>query len=136
MGTRSTPESRRARDEFHKMLVQNHPKTFGGIDKWHHRLVPLKVGIHKDLIAAYPDIPWKTIRHFLNWYMWTPQYLKLTKIEGAPRIDLDGNTAGVVTPEQAKWSEQMLERYRDRWTARSQNAENGVWSHRRLGPTD
>lgn len=61
---------------------------------------PLKVGIHEDLAR---DEPWsnKLIRRALAHYVNLPRYVKALR-EGAPRIDLDGNSAGEVDATAAK----------------------------------
>lgn len=61
---------------------------------------PLKVGIHEDLARLEP---WsnKLIRRALAHYVNLPRYVKALR-EGAPRIDLDGNSAGVVDATAAQ----------------------------------
>lgn len=61
---------------------------------------PLKVGIHEDLARLEP---WsnKLIRRALAHYVNLPRYVKALR-EGAPRIDLDGNPAGVVDATAAQ----------------------------------
>lgn len=61
---------------------------------------PLKVGIHEDLARQEP---WsnKLIRRALAHYVNLPRYVKALR-EGAPRIDLDGNPAGVVDATAAQ----------------------------------
>jgi sRNA-binding protein len=112
-----------AMHEFHALLLENHPDTFGGREKPFQRLAPLKVGIREDLIAAYPDVPWPTIRHFICWYIYVPNYLKLIK-PGAARLDLSAKVVGEVTENEAKHALHLIERYRDRWTQRSRNAQD------------
>ncbi|SHM04811.1 ProQ/FINO family protein [Vreelandella subglaciescola] len=61
---------------------------------------PLKVGIHEDLARHEP---WsnKLIRRALAHYVNLPRYVKALR-EGAPRIDLDGISAGVVDATAAQ----------------------------------
>jgi ProP effector len=62
---------------------------------------PLKIGIARDLVAAAPDIKPGEIGRALADYTRGPTYL-LAMIEGAERIDLAGQAAGVVTAAQAE----------------------------------
>lgn len=61
---------------------------------------PLKVGIHQDLARQEP---WsnRLIRRALAHYVNLPRYVKALR-EGAERIDLDGNPAGVVDATAAQ----------------------------------
>ncbi|KPQ25531.1 MAG: Activator of osmoprotectant transporter ProP [Halomonas sp. HL-48] len=82
----------------HALLAQwyqRYPKAFF---KGHTQ--PLKVGIHHDLAACEP---WsgKLIRRALANYVNLPRYIKSVR-EGAKRIDLEGNEAGVVDAEAAR----------------------------------
>lgn len=82
----------------HALLAQwyqRYPKAFF---KGHTQ--PLKVGIHHDLAACEP---WsgKLIRRALANYVNLPRYIKSVR-EGATRIDLEGNEAGVVDAEAAR----------------------------------
>ncbi|MGM0855806.1 MAG: ProQ/FINO family protein [Pseudomonadota bacterium] len=82
----------------HALLAQwyqRYPKAFF---KGHTQ--PLKVGIHHDLAAREP---WsgKLIRRALANYVNLPRYIKSVR-EGATRIDLEGNEAGVVDAEAAR----------------------------------
>jgi ProP effector len=58
--------------------------------------VPLKVGIRKDVYAAAPDLDRHDVVNALNGYCNSEAY-KAVLVEGATRIDLNGDTAGVVT---------------------------------------
>ncbi|WP_245748341.1 ProQ/FINO family protein [Vreelandella subterranea] len=82
----------------HALLAQwytRYPKAFF---KGHTQ--PLKVGIHHDLAEREP---WsgKLIRRALANYVNLPRYIKSVR-EGATRIDLEGNEAGVVDAEAAR----------------------------------
>lgn len=63
---------------------------------------PLKIGIHKDLLAngreMMPGLSCRLIRAGLRDYVSGPTYLR-NMLAGAERIDLDGNPAGVVTED-------------------------------------
>ncbi|MEG3081798.1 ProQ/FINO family protein [Halomonas sp. 5021] len=86
----------------HALLAQwykRYPKAFF---KGHTQ--PLKVGIHHDLAEREP---WsgKLIRRALANYVNLPRYIKSVR-EGATRIDLEGNEAGVVDAEAARHAAQ------------------------------
>jgi ProP effector len=59
---------------------------------------PLKIGIREDIIAQHPDLQPGVIVSALKIYTRCVPYWSMLKA-GAPRIDLDGNVAGEVTPE-------------------------------------
>jgi ProP effector len=63
--------------------------------------VPLKLGIAKDIIARCPDLEQHAIHLMLQRYMGGPKYLTCL-IEGAPRHNLDGLTAGWVEAGAAR----------------------------------
>jgi hypothetical protein len=69
--------------------------------------LPLKIGIDKDIIAAAPDLSGHNIRGTLGIYTRTPGYHKVL-VEGAARIDLNGNPAGTVTEKEAQQAAQTL----------------------------
>jgi ProP effector len=71
---------------------------------------PLRIGIHLEIAERAPDLatPLGLLQSALAVYVKHPQYAE-GLIEGAARIDLDGNSAGVVTAQQAaaagaRWS--------------------------------
>ncbi|NOG30701.1 ProQ/FinO family protein [Halomonas sp. TBZ9] len=68
------------------------------------RAQPLKVGIHQDLADKEP---WsnKLIRRALANYVNLPRYIKAMR-EGVERIDLEGNSAGVVDAQAAEFAAQ------------------------------
>ncbi|WP_236645314.1 ProQ/FINO family protein [Aidingimonas lacisalsi] len=89
------------------------------LDQWYQRYTetffkghtrPLKVGIHKDLMAREPW-PEKLVRRALACYVHLPRYLKAVRT-GAERVDLDGNNAGQVTEGEAKYARRQLEELR------------------------
>ena len=63
---------------------------------------PLKIGIHRDLAAAVPDIDAIAIRRALHFYVSGQPYAQHC-IAGAVRVDLDGASAGVVAACEARW---------------------------------
>jgi ProP effector len=73
---------------------------------------PLKVGIGQDLRNALPEEVSLPILHdALAFYVGHPHYLGRVKA-GAVRIDLDGNPAGLVQPDEAEYAAKRLERLR------------------------
>lgn len=120
MAKRMRQQDRAAVVEFHRLMAKNHPKTFSDPASPVARLSPLKVGIHRDLFEKYPDVPRKTIRNFVNGYVYHPAYLRLSAVAQANRIDLEGKVSGVVTEEQARHSLELMERHANERKARQQ----------------
>ena len=60
---------------------------------------PLAIGIHKSLMERFHDLDKGQVRTALHFHTGTTRYLKAI-VEGAARLDLDGNASGVVTAEQ------------------------------------
>jgi ProP effector len=80
-----------------ELLAERFPGCFA-VDEGGRR--PLKIGIRQDLVAF--GILSKTgLKAALHAYCSTAAYRSLL-VAGATRIDLDGNPAGVVTPEQVR----------------------------------
>ena len=74
--------------------------------------LPLAIGIHKMLMERLPDLDKAQLRTALHHHTATTRYLKAL-VEGAPRMGLDGNAAGVVTAEQqVQAAETLRERLR------------------------
>ncbi|MDR5899617.1 ProQ/FINO family protein [Halomonas vilamensis] len=86
----------------HELLQQWYERYPNAFFKGHTK--PLKVGIHQDLAECEP---WsnKLIRRALANYVNLPRYAKAMR-EGAERIDLQGNAAGVVDPQAAQFAAQ------------------------------
>ena len=85
------------RDRIRETLERRRrfPKCFA---MWQERRLPLKSGIHKDIIAILGDqLEIKRLKQALNLYTVNIVYLNRAKKIGATRIDLDGNPCGVVT---------------------------------------
>lgn len=70
---------------------------------------PLKIGIKQDLVIRLGSIDNIVLNDkacmvsSLSYYVSSPSYLK-NVVEGATRIDLDGNPAGIVSAEEAQYS--------------------------------
>lgn len=86
--------------------------------------VPLKVGIHSDLVAAYPGIkPWR-LGEVLRWLVNRRAYL--TKcFPGAVRFGLDG-PSGTITEQQAQHAKDRFaernSKARDPWIVEGETA--------------
>jgi ProP effector len=80
------------------MLAARFPKAFSVYET---RRKPLKIGIDADIIARTPDILLADLIAALRCYVVNAGYLARS-VEGAPRIDLDGNPVGTITPDQAR----------------------------------
>jgi ProP effector len=74
-----------------------------------HAIQPLKIGIKQELVirlSSKNDITLSDkacMVHSLSYYVSALAYLK-NVVEGATRIDLDGQPAGAVTAEEARYS--------------------------------
>ena len=89
------------------ILRQRWPNAFARLSARTPR--PLKIGIRDDVIAALPDIPPALISLALGIYTSGVPY-RSACIEGAPRIDLDGNPASVVSPDEAAHARAQLDK--------------------------
>jgi ProP effector len=89
-----------------RALLNRWPNCFKGYTR---PKLPLKVGIDKDILAADPELDTEIVKLVLRIYVSHENYREVM-IEGAGRVDLDGNPAGVVTKSQAEWSAMKLKR--------------------------
>ena len=65
---------------------------------------PLKRGIDRDLVARLDGLSSRTaLKRVLGGYTACPEY-RAKLVEGAVRIDLDGNPAGAVTASEAAYA--------------------------------
>ena len=81
-----------------ELLAEAFPKCFAIFEQ---RRKPLKVGIHTDILAALDGvITPEELSRALGIYAANKWYRE-SLVAGATRIDLNGQAAGVVTPEQA-----------------------------------
>jgi hypothetical protein len=83
-----------------KVLAKRFPKCFQGFGK---PKLPLKIGIHEEIFAAAPELPRRSVLYALADYVGGYSYLK-AHIEGATRVDLNGEAAGVVTAEDEQYA--------------------------------
>jgi sRNA-binding protein len=69
---------------------------------YEQRRRPLKLGIHRDILAVLEGIVTvQELRSALRCYVGYPWYLHAAMTPGAVRIDLDGNPSGAVSAEEA-----------------------------------
>ena len=85
---------------FAAILAEKHPVAFPSCKPGNSSTV-LKVGIHKDISALYPEISRRTLSGFMSWHTRSPKYLAAASVAGTSRYDLGGNVAGHVTEDQA-----------------------------------
>ena len=86
--------------EFRNHLVEMFPEVFSpkGVSK-----PPLKIGIHVDILARNDKLSRFKLRYTLACYTSGYRYL-VNMVEGAERIDLDGNVCGQVTAAEAAYA--------------------------------
>lgn len=87
------------------LLAETFPKCFS---VYEGRRRPLKIGIHTDILAAVDGaLTPLELRKALGVYCANGAYLHSSQ-EGAQRIDLDGNPAGIVTAEESQHAKARL----------------------------
>jgi sRNA-binding protein len=80
---------------------------------------PLKLGIHRDLLAARPGgFSGIRLRRALQHHTSGAAYLR-NCVAGAARVDLDGELAGKVTADEAKYAAERLAQIEGRVKSRS-----------------
>jgi ProP effector len=85
------------------LLARQFPQAFTiGHQRW-----PLKIGIHEDLVARATGLSNNQILKALHRYTSDISYLRVM-VEGAARVDLDGNSAGTVTARQAAFAKKQM----------------------------
>jgi ProP effector len=95
------------------LLAERFPKCFV-VYQWRRR--PLKLGIHKDILAVL-DIAPADLSFALRFYCGNEGYLR-NSLKGAWRVDLDGNVTGIVTAEEEATAKQRLASARAKKKAR------------------
>jgi ProP effector len=90
---------------FLDVLVKRFPLAFNLRDR-----KPLKIGIAQDILAVFvgdSTCSNSALRKALRYYVMGRGYL-MALVSGAARIDLDGNGAGEVSPEDHLHAEKLL----------------------------
>ena len=88
-------------DQVRNLLCERFPRTFARDPAGRQ---PLKRGIDSDLVARLDGTGSRSaIKRVLGIYTSCPEY-RARLIEGATRIDLDGNPAGAVTAGEAAYA--------------------------------
>lgn len=88
-------------------LTEAFPQTFV-LEKYRPHW-PLKVGIAAAIPARCPALEWRVLKMALTAYTGRVMYLR-GLVEGAARVDLDGNPAGEVTARDAEYAATKLAR--------------------------
>ena len=92
------------------LLAERWPKCFSVFERSRR---PLKIGIFHDVMAALGDSVSRTeLKDAFRFYCGNVWYLSHSCYVGTPRIDVDGNVAGVVTEEEAQNAATSLTRRR------------------------
>jgi ProP effector len=86
-------------------LAEAFPQTFV-LEKYRPHW-PLKVGIAAAIPARCPALEWRVLKMALTAYTGRVMYLR-GLVEGAARLDLDGNPAGEVTAGDAEYAAAKL----------------------------
>jgi ProP effector len=86
-------------------LAEAFPQTFV-LEKYRPHW-PLKVGIAAAIPARCPALEWRVLKMALTAYTGRVMYLR-GLVEGAARLDLDGNPAGEVTARDAEYAAAKL----------------------------
>ncbi|SNR80744.1 ProP effector [Methylobacillus rhizosphaerae] len=87
--------------------------------------LPLKVGIHEELLAKAKEIGLETAaitEAVKTWCRGTRYWASI--VEGAPRVDLEGNTAGEVTARDAAQARSLEARRKQPRKPKAAAAEN------------
>ena len=88
-------------DQILELLCERFPRTFARDPT---ARPPLKRGIDRDLVVRLDGLSSRTaLKRALGGYTACPEY-RAKLIEGAARIDLDGNPAGVVTASEVAYA--------------------------------
>ena len=119
----SQPESAPSPHALLKQWYKRYPDTFF---KGHTR--PLKIGIHVELLE---NEPWgeKLVRRALAGYVHLPRYLKAVRA-GTQRVDLEGQSVGAVTEDEALHARQQLAELTRQQKEREEQAASQRISHK------
>ncbi len=108
-------ESRGAQTQaLRAWLAATYPATFNP-----DAPLPLKIGVHVDLLARHPDLDPATLRRALKRYCERRAYQLALAREGAVRVDLDGKPAGEVLEDQRKFAKLKLDAWKTKKPTKS-----------------
>lgn len=93
------------------LMCETYPKAFN-----RDNVRPLKIGIQEDLLADEKVSKGK-IKRALASYVRAPAYYR-SIVEGAQRVDLNGEDAGEITAQEAEHAKAMLQKIKDERNAR------------------
>jgi sRNA-binding protein len=103
-------------------LGSRFPKLFRR--EWNSPPLPMKIGLHTDLQALFPEIDSRTVREALRQYTMRCGWLYQEAVaKGGPRYDLEGNPQGEVTPAEQELAEKALAQWRQKREQRQQAAK-------------
>ncbi|MCS4089088.1 ProQ/FinO family protein [Rhizobium sp. BK176] len=105
MGRNVSEEQREKVRVLSVLLSEQYP---GAFPPGRVALVPLKIGIHRDVMVRHPEIDRLTVKNFFVFHAYSKPYLQASSVAGSARRDLDGNEAGIVTEEQAQAARDAL----------------------------
>jgi len=115
---------KQAVNAVHHVLMERFPNAF---PKNYDQILPLKTGIHADLVERLPDISPTLLRRALANHTSRAGYLlALIHHRGDRRYDLDGQPAGIVTPDERTAAQARL----DATTQRGQAKAERVRTHK------
>jgi len=116
--------NKRAVNAVHAILIKRFPQAF---PKDYDAIRPLKIDVHADLIARAPDLDPILLRRALaNHTQRDGYWLALIHGRGDRRYDLDGHSAGTVTPEERAEAQKRL----DASTKRDQDRAERIRTHK------
>jgi sRNA-binding protein len=98
----ATPAQACRQPELLALLIELFPACFTMTGRR-----PLKIGVHRDIIDRVDEIDRRQLNRAFGWYCGSIHYLKAT-VEGTERVDLDGNSAGLITAEEAAYAKATL----------------------------
>lgn len=100
-------KNREANQAAVALLVGEYPAAFSSDEP-----KPLKIGIQEDLVSE-EKVSRGKIKRALATYVRNPRYLQ-SLVEGADRVDLQGESAGKVTAEEEAHAKAKLDEYKQR----------------------
>lgn len=105
MGRKVSEDQRKKVRALSALLSKQYPAAF---PPGRTASIPLKIGIHRDVMARHPDLEPTTVKNFFAFHAYSQPYLQATGVAGAARLDLDGNEKGIVTEEHAQAAREAL----------------------------